>query len=774
MISRIYIVVKGAVQGVGFRPFIYNLAIKMNLKGYVLNSSSGVYIEAEQEKKYLDEFLLKIEKEKPALAVITGLEFSFLDATGYTDFQIKKSENNDDISALILPDIAVCDECKKELFDPSDRRYRYPFINCTNCGPRFSIVESLPYDRANTSMKDFIMCDRCREEYENPGDRRFHAQPIACPDCGPQIELWDSKGQVIAAKDKALKLTAGKIKGGKIIALKGLGGFQLIADASNEATISLLRERKHREEKPFALMFPDIESVKKICTVSLFEERLLKSPESPVVLLKRESFEKSDEWISDLIAPHNPYLGVMLPYTPLHLLLMDEFKQPVVATSGNISEEPMCIDNDEALENLNKIADYFLVHNRPIVRHVDDSIAKIILDKEMITRRARGYAPFPVKIKNQKSEDYILAVGGHLKNTIALKVKDNVFVSQHIGDLSTAKAFKTFTKVINDLQELYNVKPNRIVADKHPEYLSTKFARSTFIPFSDVQHHFTHVAACRGENQITGKTLGISWDGTGYGEDNTIWGGEFFISDENHYSHFAQMKKFPLPGGITAIREPRRSALGVLYSICGDRIFEDKKDLIVKLFSESEISILRQMLNKNLNSVFTSSAGRLFDAAASLLNLCHFNNYEGQAAMILEFSAIAGPEDYYPFEINPENIFVIDWYPVIKSLLADKSNNLSSGIISGKFHNTLAQIILAAAKIAGEEKIVLSGGCFQNTLLLEKSVKLLEKDGFKVYWHQRIPPNDGGISLGQVIASEIKSVPLNYFYKKENFFKEIN
>ena len=774
MISRLYIVIKGAVQGVGFRPFIYKLAAEMQLKGYVLNSSSGVYIEAEQEKKYLDEFLLRIEKEKPALAVITGFEFSFLDAVGYTNFQIRKSENNDDISALILPDIAVCDECKRELFDPSNRRYRYPFINCTNCGPRFSIIESLPYDRANTSMKNFVMCDSCREEYENPGDRRFHAQPVACPDCGPQIELWDSKGQIIAAKDEALKLTVTKIKEGKIIAFKGLGGFQLIADASNEDTIRLLRERKHREEKPFALMFPNIESVKEICDVSLFEERLLMSPESPVVLLKRKDHKVPAKWISELIAPHNPYLGVMLPYTPLHLLFMDEFKHPIVATSGNISEEPMCIDNKEALENLNEIADFFLVHNRPIVRHVDDSIAKIILNKEMITRRARGYAPFPVKIKDQISEDCILAVGGHLKNTIALKVKDNVFVSQHIGDLSTTKAYKTFSRVIDDFQKLYNIKPGRIVADKHPEYLSTKFAKSMSIPFSNVQHHFAHIAACRGENQINGRTLGVSWDGTGYGEGSTIWGGEFFISDENHYSHFAQMKQFPLPGGDTAIKEPRRSALGVLYSVFGDRIFEEKKDLIEDNLSKTEISNLRQMLNKNLNTVFTSSAGRLFDAAASLLNLCHFNNYEGQAAMTLEFSANSSSEEYYNFEINQENILVIDWHPVIKDLLKDKSDDVGLEIISVKFHNTLAQIILSVAKIADEEKIVLSGGCFQNSLLLEKSVRLLEKEGFRIYWHQRIPTNDGGISLGQVIASEIKDVSLNYFYKKEKLFKEIN
>ena len=773
MISRIYIVIRGAVQGVGFRPFIYNLAKKMNLKGYVLNSSSGVYIEAEHEKKFLNDFVLKIEKEKPVLSVITGLEFSFLDPVGYRNFEIRKSENNDTISAFILPDIATCDKCKKELLDPLNRRYRYPFINCTNCGPRFSIIEALPYDRPNTSMKSFKMCDRCRKEYENPGDRRFHAQPIACPECGPHLELWDAYGNIISSKGDALKLTAVKINEGEIIALKGLGGFQLIADASNEKTIKLLRERKQREEKPFALMFYDIESVKKICEVTLFEERLLKSPESPIVLLKRKYYENKKNIISDLVAPNNPYLGIMLPYTPLHLLLMDALQKPVIATSGNISEEPMCIDNYEALERLGGIADFFLMHNRPIVRHVDDSIVRVIMGKEMVMRRARGYAPLPVKIQNDKSNDVILAVGGHLKNTIALKVNENIFISQHIGNLSTTESFRTFTNVIEDFKKLYRVQPDKIVSDKHPEYLSTKFAESSSIPFSDVQHHFAHIASCREENQINGRTLGVSWDGTGFGEDKTIWGGEFFISDENYYSHLAQMRKFCLPGGEAAVKEPRRSALGMLYSIFGDEIFEEKFELISGNFDKKEIIILRQMLNKNLNSPLTSSIGRLFDAAASTLNLGNFNNYEGQAAMNLEFSADSHTESYYPFEILKKEIFIIDWHPFIKSLLNDKSNNISVNIISTKFHNTLARIILSITEISDEEKVVLSGGCFQNALLLQKSTELLQHNGFKVYCHQRIPPNDGGLSLGQISASQIKRVPIDHFYEKQKLIKEI-
>ncbi len=768
MNSRAYIVIRGAVQGVGFRPFVYNLALKMGMKGYVLNSSSGVYIEAENQIDLLNDFILKIEKEKPALAVITGFEFSFLDPINYETFEIRKSEVDDDFSALIIPDIAICNECRKELLDHSDRRYNYPFINCTNCGPRFSIIESLPYDRKNTSMKTFKMCDECRNEYENPADRRFHAQPVACPQCGPQLELWDALGNIVSSADNSLQLTINKINAGKIIAVKGLGGFQLIADATNEKTILQLRKLKQRDEKPFALMFKDIESVKNICEVSLFEERLLQSPESPIVLLKRKSPTGSEDLVNEFIAPGNPYLGIMLPYTPLHILIMEGLKKPIIATSANIAEEPICIDNFEALDRLNGIAEFFLVHNRPVIRQADDSIARVILGKQMIIRRARGYAPMPVKIHNADSDDVVLAVGGHLKNTISLKVKNNVFISQHIGNLSTAKSYKTFLKVIEDFTKLYHVQPDKIISDLHPEYLSTKFAESSLIPLLKVQHHFAHIASCRGENQISGRTLGVSWDGTGFGEDNSIWGGEFFISDDNHYSHFAQMKKFYLPGGETAVKEPRRSALGLLYSIYGDELFEEKADLISDVFEKDEIKTLRQMLNKKINTPLTSSAGRLFDAVSSLLNLVHINNFEGQAGMCLEFAIGSDITEYYPFEFHDKDIFIIDWQPLIKELLIDKLNKVPVKIISAKFHNTLGQIILSAAKITDDEKVVLSGGCFQNAALLEKTVALLQNEGCKVYWHQRVPPNDGGLSLGQIFGMNITGVPLNYFYGKQN------
>ncbi|MDP2366451.1 MAG: carbamoyltransferase HypF, partial [Ignavibacteria bacterium] len=476
MIKRLSIFVRGAVQGVGFRPFVYRIANELKLKGYVLNSSAGVKIEVEGMPNRLSGFLFKLQYEKPPLAIINSIESFYLPANGFKDFIIEQSIENLETTTLILPDFAVCNDCLKEMFDPNDRRYLYPFINCTNCGPRFSIIVKLPYDRPNTSMKIFLMCNDCKREYENPSDRRFHAQPTACPVCGPQIELWDSTGKALVEKHSALLLAAEKIKSGFIVALKGLGGFQLIVDAENFSAVQKLRNRKHRDEKPFALMFPSIESIKKVCEINKEEERILLSPESPIVIVKKKNISSQ---LAENVAPFNPNLGVMLPYTPLHHLLMKELDRPIVATSGNLSEEPICIDNEEALKRLINIADYFLVHNRPIVRHVDDSIVRVINNRQMIMRRARGFAPLPINIVCNDDEEKnisLLAVGAHLKNTIALKVKDNIFISQHIGDLSTEESNKAFKDVINDFLDLYNVKEHKVISDLHPDYLSTKFA----------------------------------------------------------------------------------------------------------------------------------------------------------------------------------------------------------------------------------------------------------------------------------------------------------
>ena len=752
MIIRVNISIRGAVQGVGFRPFIYRLAKELNLKGFVLNSSKGVFIEAEGEKFDLEKFILRIEKEKPPISFINSFEFSYLEPCGYKEFIIKESDSDEEKSAIILPDIAVCNDCLNEMFDVNDRRYLYPFINCTNCGPRFSIIESLPYDRPNTSMKKFKMCENCRSEYENPGNRRFHAQPIACPDCGPHLELWDTDGEIITKFNDALQLAADLILKGNIIALKGLGGFQLIVDATNDLIVKELRKRKVREEKPLALMFPDINSVKEVCNVSEFEQRVLCSPEAPIVLLRKRS-EKL--LISDIVAPNNPYLGIMLPYTPLHHLLMKSVNKPIVATSGNISEEPMCIDEYEALIKLKGIADYFLVHNRPIVHHVDDSIVRIVRNRELVLRRARGYAPLPISVEDstKRKDVTFIAVGAHLKNTIALTNSKNIFISQHIGDLATQESYNAFTRIIKDFEKIYPSQNLIYVSDLHPEYLSTKYAMNHGVNTIKMQHHKAHIAACYAENRLDGEVLGVSWDGTGYGEDGKIWGGEFFITDIKNFKRVATFREFNLPGGEIAIKEPRRSALGLLFQIYGENIFECCQEFISSKFSDKEIELLKHMLVNRINSPLTTSAGRIFDAVASILNIKDISAFEGQAAMMLEYAATNEiNEDYYEIIIRDGDIYIIDWEDFIKELIVD-STRKHTKIVAKKFHNTMANIIRRVADILDIKKVVLSGGCFQNILLLEKTIEFLESDGRKVFWHQRVPPNDGGISLGQAFLA---------------------
>jgi hydrogenase maturation protein HypF len=755
--SRVKIIIRGAVQGVGFRPFVYRIADEMKLKGWVINSSSGVFIEAEAEKPKLDEFVLRLQKEKPPRSFIQSFEFSFLDPFGFDKFEIRKSDDEGSRTVLILPDIATCDDCLNDIFDSHNRRYLYPFTNCTNCGPRFTIIEKLPYDRANTSMKQFEMCGDCRKEYEDPINRRFHAQPNACPVCGPRLALWNKNGEVISVKHEALLEAVYAIKSGKIVAVKGIGGFHLITDARNENAVRELRKKKHREEKPLALMYPNIESVYCDCEVSDFEKRLLLSPESPIVLLKR----KTEIEIAESISPGNPYLGIMLPYSPLHHILMKEIPFPIVATSGNLSDEPICTDEKEALSRLKEIADLFLVHNRPIVRHVDDSIVRFISGREMVVRRARGYAPLPVHL-NKKLPN-ILAAGAHLKNTISLSIDNNVFISQHIGDLETAEAYNAFENVINDLTNIYEIKPDTIACDKHPNYMSTYYANHSGLAVERVQHHYAHIASCMAENELEGNVLGVSWDGTGYGDDGTIWGGEFLLADEKSFKRIAHLRTFRLPGGEIAIKEIHRTALGLLFEIYGEKVFTDKGLNPLKDISESELKILKQMLAGKLNSPLTSSMGRLFDGVAAITQISKYSHFEGQAAMELEFAAESvNTSETYPLRISENSIensdvkFIVDWEPIILAIIEDLKKQTSKNIISAKFHNTLANVILEIAKKTGEKRVVLSGGCFQNKYLIEKTIQLLEENNFKPYWHQRVPTNDGGISLGQIIVASNK------------------
>jgi hydrogenase maturation protein HypF len=771
---RLKLALRGAVQGVGFRPFVYRLATELGLHGWVNNSPAGVFVEAEGPQAKLAQFLERIESGRPPNSFVQSLESSWLDPVGYQEFLIRPSETGGAKTALVLPDIATCPSCVREILDPANRRYGYPFTNCTNCGPRFSIIESLPYDRQNTSMKQFPMCPECQAEYDAPANRRFHAQPNACPKCGPQLELWNSSGESMFGGHEALLAARSALRAGKIVAVKGIGGFHLFVDARNESAVRVLRERKHREAKPFALIFPTLAGVKALCEVSPLEERLLRSPEAPIVLLKRLARPHrilDFSPIAPSAAPNNPNLGVMLPSNPLHHLLLAGLGFAVVATSGNQKDEPLCTNESDALERLGDIADLFLVHNRPIVRHVDDSIARVMLGREMILRRARGYAPLPIQLPSVECEGLsILAVGAHLKNSVALSVGNQVFLSQHIGDLETEPAHNAFHRVIADFQKLYDAIPEAVACDLHPDYLSTKTAREisrTESAGSDgkgkrsspklvgVQHHIAHVLSCMTENEIEAPALGVSWDGTGYGSDGTIWGGEFFHVTAKGVERVAHLRPFQLPGGDRAVKEPRRSALGLLYELFGESVFQDRQLGAVAAFTRIESTLFQTMLHRGLNSPLTSSMGRLFDGVASLANLRQETRFEGQAAMDLEF-ALEGieTEEHYDISLiaHPTSR-LLDWVPMLRAILADVQRGERASVVSAKFHNALVEGIVAVARQIAEPRVALSGGCFQNRYLTERAVRRLREENFQPYWHQRVPPNDGGIALGQIMAA---------------------
>jgi len=666
----------------------------------------------------------------------------------YAEFEIRESVDGAK-TALILPDIATCSECQQEILDPGNRRYRYPFTNCTNCGPRFTIIEALPYDRPRTSMRIFEMCPECLAEYRNPRDRRFHAQPNACPKCGPHLDLWDESGGVVGRDDDALLRAAAAIRAGQIVAVKGLGGFHLMVDASHESAVLRLRQRKRREEKPLALMFPSLQKILEYAIVDAMEVRLLRSPEAPIVLVRRGTRDD----LAPSVAPGNPYIGAMLPYTPLHHLLMQDLGIPVVATSGNVSDEPICIREQEAILRLRGIADLFLVHNRPIVRHVDDSVVRVMAGRELVLRRARGFAPLPVLVDNAAAD--VIAVGAHQKNAVAASVGNQVFISQHIGDLETVPAYGAFEQVLSDFTELYELQTTTIACDLHPEYFSTQYARKQRdVDVVAVQHHHAHALSCMAENQVEAPALGITWDGSGYGPDGTVWGGEFLRITPAGFERVAHLRTFQLPGGEKAVKEPRRTALSVLHQTFGENLDVCGDLPSLRAFTVEERRVLDGMLERGLHSPRTSSAGRLFDAVASIIGARQVCRFEGQAAMELEFLTHKVKTDgAYEFDLTADaDGQVIDWAPMVRAVVCDVHDEVSNGVIAAKFHNTLVEMMVRVARSCGEEEIALSGGCFQNRYLTERAINRLRQEGFRVYWHQRVPPNDGGIALGQVAA----------------------
>lgn len=758
---RFQIRIRGAVQGVGFRPFVYRLAHEMGLPGQVSNTPDGILIDVEGEREVLEVFLSRLQEGKPVHSIIEGCFWEVKSARGYTSFKIVQSEEKGLKSVRVLNDLAICQDCMREVFDSTDRRYQYPFTNCTNCGPRFSIIEGLPYDRSRTTMKSFQMCPACEEEFHNPANRRFHAQPNACPDCGPQLALWDQSGKVLSTKDEALEEAAKAIREGQIVALKGLGGFHLLVDARNEAAVQRLREKKKRPRKPFAVMFPMLDYLRQECELSKVEKRLLVSHASPIVLLDRKKFfhrEGAEDTptgrICASVAPDNPTLGAMLPYSPLHAVLVRRLGFPVVATSGNLSDEPICIDEKEALTRLAGIADVFLVHNRPIVRAEDDSVMKIMLGKPVLIRAGRGHAPLARSLELRVRPG--LAVGGHLKNTVAVTAGDRVILSQHNGDLDTKTSYEGFLKSKESLEALYEVKPRFVAADLHPDYYSTQFAEKVGVPVLRVQHHHAHVVSCMAENNLKNKVLGVAFDGLGYGSDGTLWGGEFLLSTRKTFQRIGHLRPFPLPGGEKSIKEPRRTAVGLLYAMFGEAIFNNEKLWSLKAFSHGELKVLQSMLKQNLNSPMTSSMGRLFDAVASLINLNQVMSFEGEAAMAMEFAAEEREffQPYaFPLREHKKNFMVLDWEPMIKGILEDLEAGESVRTISTKFHCALVFGLVQVARKIGLKPVVLTGGCFQNKYLLEKAVQRLELEGFEPYWQQDVPPNDGGLALGQAIVA---------------------
>lgn len=755
MVKRTQILIKGIVQGVGFRPFVFGLARENSLRGHVLNNQAGVLVDIEGDTQRIDHFIERIKSDCPPLSLVESVtRHDDLDLKDYEDFLILASQANGVKTLPISADVATCADCLREMSDPTDRRYRYPFINCTNCGPRFTIIEGVPYDRARTTMRDFEMCAACRVEYEDPSNRRFHAEPTACADCGPRLYLSGDPDAGEYDRREVIENTRELLLDGKIVAIKGLGGYHLACDSLNHEIVSALRRRKYREDKPFALMADSVETVKSYCLVSAEEEKLLSSPSRPIVLLER----RPGDDIPEAVAPNVKNLGFMLPYTPLHHLLLDGLGRPLVMTSGNTSDEPIAYVDKDAADRLKNIADYYLLHDREIHIRTDDSVARVRKNgSPMILRRSRGYAPAPVKTAFKCSRQ-ILACGAELKNTFCIMRDDNAFISHHIGDLKNLETLRSFETGIEHFKQLFDLAPGVIAYDLHPEYLSTKYAlaHDDIETKIGIQHHHAHIASCLADNMADGEVIGVAMDGLGFGADGKMWGGEFFVADLKDATRIAHLDYIPLPGGARAVREPWRLAATYLQRACGDG-FLDLDLPFVRDLDRPAWEVLRQMIAKNANCPETSSMGRLFDAVAAITGLRNTVNYEGQAAIELEAIADAGAIKSYEFDIDGD---IIKCEKVIRQAVDDLLDGRSAAEVSASFHLGVVGLIVDVALRTRDERnldrVALSGGVFQNMFLLERVCSRLESSGFEVLTHSRVPASDGGISFGQAAVANAR------------------
>ena len=757
MIIAKKIVVKGIVQGVGFRPFIYKNATKNNLKGFVNNTSKGVFIEVEGYEEDITSFIEEIKHKPPVLSKVTDIKIIDKEIEGYTNFKIIESKEEEEAITLISPDIAICDDCLRDIRDKNNRRYRYAFTNCTNCGPRFSITKKVPYDRENTTMDVFQMCSECREEYNDPLNRRFHAQPNGCSKCGPRVFICDKEGQEITSKDP-IKDIAKEIKNGKIVAIKGIGGFHLACDAKNKEVINELRKRKKRPRKPLAVMMRDIETVKKYCDVNELEERILLGNKKPILLLDKK---RNSLLPKELTNYQNGKLGVMLPYTPVHHILFSEDIDILVMTSANISGEPMVYKNHEAIEKLKGIADFYLMNNRHIYIPIDDSVSRVILGKERVLRNARGYAPKSMEIKDMA---YSIALGANSNNTFAIANNENIFFSNYIGDLANYNTWQHYINSLEHMKGIYKIDPKSYFYDLHPNFYQNELLKEIKTKKIGIQHHHAHIVACMAEHSLEEEVIGIAFDGTGYGIDGKLWGGEFFICDKERFKRLAHLNYVALPGGEGAIREPWKIAISYLYDI----FKEDYAAYVPKHLQEKKHQIITEIIKKDINSPKASSIGRLFDAVAALLGFDAKITFQGEAAIDLENLCCRDDQSFYQYNISLEDgIYIIDCKPLIKSVVIEVIDGIDKELIARRFHNTIIKFTIELCEILRKEynlsSVVLSGGVFQNEILLINIYKELIKRDFKVYIHEQIPANDEGISIGQMIIG-------NEILKKELVF----